>query len=99
MARPLRSKTKRRALVRILQSHNEREETNIARILFVKIVPNWFADLGGLIVLIARQAQDGTLSSGCRSSISGAQEPLLVTAAKAVYSHLGNLRPCSISTG
>lgn len=43
---------KRRAVVRILQSHNEREESNIARILFVKIVPSWSANLGGLIVLI-----------------------------------------------
>lgn len=46
---------KRRALGRILQSHNERKETNIARILFVKMGPSWFADLGGLTVLIHRK--------------------------------------------
>lgn len=46
---------KRRALGRILQSHNERKETNIARILFVKMDPSWFADLGGLTVLINRK--------------------------------------------
>lgn len=52
VARPLRSRMKRRALVRILQSHNERKETSISRISFVKMSPNWLADLGGLSVLI-----------------------------------------------
>lgn len=46
---------KRRALGRILQSHNERKETNIARILFVKMGPSWFTDMGGLTVLIHRK--------------------------------------------